>query len=199
MAVSPKISIDKTEAQFRADEASYLETVISQGVITPESQNVETGLLQTLQGRLSTAFLNVFEFGVVGSGDDTTAMQAAFTAGGDTVYFIPPGTYSLTGDITATAGSVVFLAGVTLSGGDIVGTDLTLIGSDLFGDFVGPAVAVDGNLVAFDGTTGKLGKDAAVSASQVVVHTAPILQSRPSPSDVPPIDESRRCVRIFAF
>ncbi len=128
MAATPKVSIDKTEAQFLADQASYLEAVISQGIITPESQNVETGLLQTLQGRLTTAFFNVFEFGVVGSGDDTTAMQSAFTTGGTAVYFIPPGAYSLTGDITASAGSVVIAVGVTLSGGNIIGTDVAFIG-----------------------------------------------------------------------
>lgn len=133
MAANPKISIDKTEAQFLSDESSYLESVASQEIITPESQNVEAGLLRTLQGRLAKAFINVFEFGVVGSGDDTTAMQAAFTAGGTAVYFIPPGTYSFTTDINAAIGSLVFLVGVTLTGGNIIGTDITLIGPSASG------------------------------------------------------------------
>lgn len=129
MAATTPIPIDKTVAQFVADNASYLEQVASQEIITPGSQNDETGILQTVQGRLTTAFFNVFEFGVVGSGDDTTAMQLAFTTGGTAVYFIPPGTYSLTGDITASTGSVVIAAGVTLSGGNITGTDVTFIGA----------------------------------------------------------------------
>lgn len=129
MAASPKVSIDKTEAQFLADEATYLEAVVSQEIITPGSQNVETGLLQTIQGRLTTAFFNVFEFGVVGSGDDTTAMQLAFTTGGVAVYYIPPGTYTLTLDIVVSAGSVVIAPGVTLTGGRIINPgNVTIIG-----------------------------------------------------------------------
>lgn len=129
MAASPKVSIDKTEAQFLVDEATYLEAVVSQEIITPGSQNVETGLLQTVQGRLALAFVNVFEFGVNQAGDDTTAMQAAFTAGGASVYYIPPGAYTITSDITADAGAVVLAAGVTLTGGKITSAgEITLIG-----------------------------------------------------------------------
>lgn len=129
MAASPKVSIDKTEAQFLVDEATYLEAVVSQEIITPGSQNVETGLLQTVQGRLAQAFTNVFEFGVNQAGDDTVAMQAAFTTAGDGVTYIPPGAYTLTSDINVTAGAVVFAAGVTLTGGKLTSTgEFTLLG-----------------------------------------------------------------------
>lgn len=131
MAANPKVSIDKTEAQFLTDESTYLEAVSSQEIITPGSQNTEAGLLRTVQGRLASAFVNVFEFGVSGSGDDTVAMQDAFTAGGNAVYYIPPGSYTLSGDITATDGSVVLAAGVTLTGGKITNATagaLTLVG-----------------------------------------------------------------------
>jgi hypothetical protein len=37
-----------------------------------------------------------------------------------------------------------------------------------YGDFSGPSSAVDGNFVAFDGTTGKLGKDSGKSPSDIL-------------------------------
>lgn len=42
------------------------------------------------------------------------------------------------------------------------------------GDFVGPASAVNSNLVGFDGTTGKLGKDSGIAAADVSGHIADI-------------------------
>ncbi len=129
MAANPKVSIDKTEADFLVDESVYLEAVSSQEVITPSSQNTEAGLLRTMQGRLAKAFINVFEFGVNQAGDDTVAMQSAFTAGAASTFYIPPGAYTLTGDVNVTAGAVVFATGVTFTGGKLTSTgEFTLLG-----------------------------------------------------------------------
>lgn len=46
------------------------------------------------------------------------------------------------------------------------------------GDFVGPAVAVDGNVVAFDGVTGKAGKDSGKKASDLVTGPGVSVASR---------------------
>jgi len=46
------------------------------------------------------------------------------------------------------------------------------------GDFVGPALSIDNRLVAFDGTTGKLGKDAGILISDVMIkRTGSIIQT----------------------
>lgn len=55
--------------------------------------------------------------------------------------------------VTLAAGAKVTIAA---SLDDVISTDSTGVGS---GDFVGPASAVDGNMVVFDGLTGKIGKD----------------------------------------
>ena len=41
------------------------------------------------------------------------------------------------------------------------------------GDFVGPAVAADGNVITFDGTTGKLGKDGGIALSSLAPKANP--------------------------
>ena len=60
------------------------------------------------------------------------------------------------------------------------------------GDFSGPASSVDGNIVVFDGTSGKLGKDGGAPASR-----APNIQSVTSASTVTPTF-SNDMVRITA-
>lgn len=46
------------------------------------------------------------------------------------------------------------------------------------GDFVGPGSSVSGNIVSFNGTTGKLGQDSGVSAASVVVGPASVTTNR---------------------
>lgn len=144
--------------------------------VTAEWGNEGDGFTRAIQQRLSLAFVNAREHGVKGDGvtNDDSAF-ATMVAVGAAVYYLPPGTYIVTGDVTFTDGSVVMAAGVTISGGALVsGGALTIIGAGVpsGGDLVGPAVAVDGNVVAFDTTTGKLVKDGAKQTSSLVSHTA---------------------------
>lgn len=71
---------------------------------------VATGAATTAAlDRTYRAHVSVKEYGAIGDGttDDTTAVQAALTAGaGGSVYF-PPGTYRLTGNLLATDGTDV--------------------------------------------------------------------------------------------
>lgn len=46
------------------------------------------------------------------------------------------------------------------------------------GDFVGPGSSVSGNIVSFNGTTGKLGQDSGVAAASVVVGPASVVTAR---------------------
>ena len=58
---------------------------------------------------------SVMDFGVVGDGvtDDTTAIQAALTAGGN--IWVPPGTYLISGTLTMPASSSIFGGGPLVS------------------------------------------------------------------------------------
>lgn len=150
MATVPKVGIDDLPTQFVTDNSSFLEDVASQEIITPESQNVEGGLFLTLQERLSSAFINAREHGAKGDGssDDTTSLND-MAAVGAAVFYMPPGTYLVTSDITFTAGSVILAAGVAMSGGNLVGAKLVLSGTngnviveDGSRDFTGTVVGV---------------------------------------------------------
>ena len=123
MPINPKVSIDDLPSVFDAAQATFLELAVSTDLITPASQNIESGLFRTLQQRLSLALINVREFGVVGDGVtlDNTALVTAF-ANGAATYFLPPGTYALSGNVAVPTGSLLIGSGVTLTGGVFTGT-----------------------------------------------------------------------------
>lgn len=140
MAINPKDpNVDTLPSAYDASNSDRFEAKINRNPsfniadtptrVTAEWGNEGDGFTRTVQQRLSLAFINVREHGAVGDGvtDDTSDLTTAFATGVG-VFFLPPGTYVVTGDIPATAGSVVLAAGVTLSGGSITGTDITVIG-----------------------------------------------------------------------
>jgi hypothetical protein len=72
----------------------------------------------------------------------------------------------------ATSGTPVTVSSTAPSAGQyLVATSATAAAwtTTSFGDFSGPASSVSGNLVSFNGTTGKLGQDSGVAASSVVL------------------------------
>lgn len=124
--------------------------------VTAEWGNEGDGFTRAVQQRLSLAFVNAREHGVKGDGaTNDDAAFATMVAVGAAVYYLPPGTYIVTGDVTFTAGSVVMAAGVIMSGGNLVGARLILSGTN--GNVVaGPASSVDASLATFDGVTGQI-------------------------------------------
>lgn len=108
MAAVTKEDLQKIPSAFLADNSSFFESVASQGIITPESQNKEGGMLLSTQGFVSKHIRNVLEFGDAGTGVDATTntatIQAAFDGmdAGDTLY-LGEGTYQINATIVIPA------------------------------------------------------------------------------------------------
>lgn len=139
MAIVSKTNLDVLPSAFDATFTGELQQKTNRDPTATASEanlravkqwaELQDGTTRSLQQRLSGAAINVREHGVTGDGatDDTANLTTAFATGVG-VFFLPPGTYIVTGDIAATAGSIVLAAGATLSGGSITGTDITVIG-----------------------------------------------------------------------
>lgn len=121
--------------------------------VTAEWGNEGDGFTRAVQQRLSFVFVNAREHGA--KGDGATNDDAAFTAMvavGAAVYYLPPGTYIVTGDVTLTAGSVVFMAGASLSGGSFISAGAITLVSAIDGEIDTDSLKFDSGPTMSSGT-----------------------------------------------
>lgn len=79
------------------------------------------------------AAVSVFDFGATGVGDDTLAFQGAANSGFRNI-IVPPGNYTVSGQVNVAANQVWFMAGVTITTPGTTVITFNCVGIDDWGD-----------------------------------------------------------------
>ncbi len=131
---------------------------------SPSDNSTKIATTAYADSAVSTALTSVFKFkGVIDASGNPNYPAAAI---GDTYRISVAGKIGGASGIDVTINDTVYCF-IANGGGTqaAVGADFVIIHEDETGEVIGPSSAVSGNVVLFDGTTGKLIKDSGLTLS----------------------------------